>query len=94
MSWPSTLVSWDRTKEFTQDTVPPALLEEHTTPAGMWGLLRVLEGSLKFIDMETDEESVLSPKSPGFIEPGQRHRVVCEGDVRFYIEFYKDTATP
>ena len=33
---------------FTEDTLPTALQAEHTLAAGHWGVLNVLEGSLRF----------------------------------------------
>ena len=93
MDWPSTLVAYRRTDTYTEDTVPAGLLEEHNLRDGVWALLRVLEGELGFVDMEEGREGVLSPKAPGFIEPGQRHHLVLRGPVQFYLEFYRSSDT-
>jgi tellurite methyltransferase len=48
MSIPAGYVVIRRTPEFTQDTVPPALLSAHETKGGAWALIHVLEGKLRY----------------------------------------------
>lgn len=93
MAWPSTLVAYRRTEVFTEETVPESLLSEHDLNAGVWGLLRVLEGELGFVDLEEGREVVLNRAAPCFIEPQQRHRVELRGPVKFYIEYYRGADT-
>lgn len=94
MDWPSTLVAYHRTDEFTEETVPQKLLTEHDLKPGVWALLRVLEGEVGFVDLEEGREGVLTPKAPGFIEPDMRHHLTLRGPVRFYLEFYRDASSP
>ena len=94
MNWPSTLVAYHRSEEFTHETVPKSLLQEHDLKPGVWGLLRVLEGEIGFIDLDEAREGVLTSEAPGFIEPQQRHHLVVRGPVRFYVEFYRDASDP
>ena len=94
MNWPSTLVAYHRTPEFTEETVPQKLLSEHDLKPGVWALLRVLEGEIGFVDLDEAREGLLTPKAPGFIEPDQRHHLVLRGPVRFYVEFYRDASVP
>jgi tellurite methyltransferase len=37
-----------RTPEFTEATVPQGLLRDHSTKAGVWAQIRVLEGTLRY----------------------------------------------
>jgi tellurite resistance-related uncharacterized protein len=92
MDWPSTLVPYHRSDTFTEETVPDGLLREHDTKEGAWALIRVLEGELGFIDLDAGREMTLGPKSPGFIEPKQRHRIELRGPVKFYVEFFRDAS--
>jgi len=88
--WPTTLVSYHRSDEFTQDEIPDNLRESHTLKPGVWAMIRVLDGELEYTDLEADEQSILDPKHPGFVEPQVAHRVAANGAVRFYVEFFRD----
>jgi tellurite resistance-related uncharacterized protein len=90
---PSDAVPYARTADFTESTVPPALLRAHTTKAGAWGLIRVLEGRLAYRITDPrrpPKEMVLSPGGePGVVEPTILHEVEPLGKVRFYVEFLR-----
>lgn len=92
MNWPSTLVPYRRTPTFDQDSVPDNLLAGHSTRAGVWAMLRVVEGRLDFVDEESGSRLTLEPNRPGFIEPQIEHHIEIDGDVSFYIEFYRDAS--
>jgi tellurite resistance-related uncharacterized protein len=93
MSLPADLVPYRRTAEFTQDTVPAGLLRAHTTKAGAWGLIHVLEGRLAYRVTDSRRpasETVLTPDgAPGVVEPTILHEVEPLGPVRFYVEFHR-----
>jgi tellurite methyltransferase len=78
-----------RTPEFTQHTVPPALLSAHETKGGAWALIRVLEGKLRYCVEAPLSESIVEPGRPGVIQPQVPHHVEPIGPVRFYLEFYR-----
>ena len=87
-SLPSNISAYKRTPEFTRDTVPEGLLRAHSTKAGVWGRIVVLEGSLEYRILEPEVETlVLSPGEDGVVEPTMRHEVEPLGDVRFFVEF-------
>src|SRR3546814_17459197 len=44
---PADVVPYKRTPDFTEQTVPPALLREHRTKEAVWGRIVVLEGRLQ-----------------------------------------------
>ena len=45
MTLPAEVQAYRRTPEFTEATVPPALLKAHTTKDGTWALIHVLRAA-------------------------------------------------
>ena len=87
---PADVVPYQRTREFSETTVPSALKRRHTTKVGVWARICVLEGQLRYRILEPPpEEHVLTPVSPGVVEPGVPHAVEPLGEVRFYVEFLR-----
>ncbi len=76
------------TPPFTEETLPEALRREHSTKAGAWGLIRMLEGRVRlhFADNGTSEE--LTPERPGVVAPQRVHWVETMGPMRMRIEFH------
>lgn len=93
MNLPQGLHAYRRTPEFTETTIPKALLSAHTTKQGTWALIHVLEGRLAYRISDPARptcETVLSPDgAPGVIEPEILHEVEPLGPVRFYVEFHR-----
>ncbi len=88
------LAPYRRTPEFSESTLPDALRRRHTTKPGVWGLIHVLEGSLRYRILEPEpEEHVLSPGTPGVVEPEVPHEVEPLGRVRFFVEFLRRAET-
>jgi tellurite resistance-related uncharacterized protein len=87
-----------RTAEFTEATVPPGLLRAHTTKAGAWGLIHVLDGRLAYRITDPRRpvaETVLEAGGPpGVVEPTILHEVEPLGPVRFYVEFLRVSEEP
>jgi tellurite methyltransferase len=74
--------------EWTEETVPPALLRAHQVGHGTWGLLRVHSGNLRFVQLaERNHDVVLGLGSVHAIPPDTPHRIVLLGAVRFTIDF-------
>ena len=87
---PPNAVPYQRTREFSEATVPAGLLRRHTTKPGVWARIQVLEGSLRYRILEpVREEHVLSPEQPGVVEPEVPHEVEPQGPVRFFVEFLR-----
>jgi tellurite resistance-related uncharacterized protein len=92
---PPIVAPYRRTPEFTQDTVPAGLLRGHSTKAGVWGLIHVLEGRLRYrILGDAPEETVLEAGTTGVVVPQQLHEVEPLGAVRFYVEFHSEPEQP
>lgn len=77
-----TTTTWEAT------TVPAALLRAHRVATGTWGLLRVTEGSLRFVATTSPVlEVIVDASSPQPIPPEVEHHIELLGDVRFAITF-------
>lgn len=86
---PPNATAYRKTVIFNQDTVPKALLNRHTTKAESWAKICVSSGQLGYrILTESPEYHVLTPDSPGIVEPQIPHQVELRGPVEFYVEFY------
>src|SRR5262245_31132175 len=91
---PADVVPYRRTAEFSESTVPAALLQHHATKAGVWGRIHVVAGALRYRILGPEpEEHVLTPEHSGVVEPEVPHEVAPVGPVRFYVEFLKGTPT-
>jgi tellurite resistance-related uncharacterized protein len=75
------------TPVFDQDTLPAALRREHRTKAGVWGIIRVLEGKL-LLERAAGTAETLDPATPGLIVPQEPHFVTPLGAMQMQVEFY------
>lgn len=73
---------------FDQDTLPAALRSRHATKAGVWALIRVIEGRLRLSFLEPPSEVIVDRDNPGRILPGQPHFVTPLGPVTMQVDFY------
>ncbi len=87
------LKSYKTTPTFTQDSVPAGLLADHSTKEGVWGLIHVSRGKLRYCITDPrreTEERILEPGSEaGVVEPTIVHRVEPLGPVEFHVEFLR-----
>jgi len=84
----SALEPYKCTPVFDQDTLPAGLRREHRTKAGVWGIIRVLDGRLCYRVLDPISETVLDLDHPGFVLPDQPHSVEPLGAVQMQVEFY------
>jgi tellurite resistance-related uncharacterized protein len=88
---PASAISYKKTPEFTEVTVPPGLLKAHQIKAGTWGKINVTEGQLRYRILEPElEEVLLSPDVFGVVEPTVLHEVEPDGKVQFHVEFFRE----
>ena len=76
------------TPVFDQDTLPQALLSRHNTKPEVWGVIRVIEGTLTLTYLDPPSEVVLTPGNPGLIRPQQPHFVTPLGPMKMQVDFY------
>lgn len=87
---PENVAAYKRTPSFTEATVPPGLLKNHSTIEGAWAKIVIEEGSLKYtIQSDPPEQVILSPERCGIVEPRVLHQVEPLGKVVFHVEFYR-----
>jgi hemoglobin len=73
---------------FDQTHLPAALRRAHATKAGVWAVIRVLEGQVRYRIETEDHDVMLSPDVPGLVRPQEPHHVEALGAVRMQVEFY------
>lgn len=76
------------TPVFDETSLPVSLRREHRTKAGTWGIIRVLNGRLRYQLLDQNTEVILDPGHPGLILPEQPHLVEPLDRVRMQVEFY------
>lgn len=88
---PEGLVVDRTTPEFDVSSVPAGLLRAHRIAAGVWGVLRVTAGSLRFVweGDEVDGGVLLAAGDSIVIPPEAPHRVEPSGQCRFVVEFHR-----
>ena len=79
--------SYKSTPVFDETTLPAALRREHRTKAGVWGVIRVLEGEVRFV-VAGGAAKILTPDRPGLVLPDQPHHVEPLGKMRMQVDFY------
>jgi len=72
---------------FDENTLPAGLRREHRTRLGVWGVIRVLDGRLRYRVLGPASEVILEPGHPGLVLPDQ-HLVEPLGGMRMQVEFY------
>lgn len=82
------------TPEWTDQTLPDAIRHDHSTKAGTWGLLRVLEGRVRLVFHEPEKVLDVTPDHPGPIPPEAVHHVEMDGPARMRVEFYREEPNP
>jgi tellurite resistance-related uncharacterized protein len=85
---PPAAIPYERTAVFNEDTLPAGLRREHRTKPGVWGVIRVLDGRVRYRVLDPVSELILEPGHPGLVRPDQPHFVEPLGSVRIQIEFY------
>ena len=87
---PAGLTAYKQTPTFDQDNLPAGLRREHRTKAGVWALIHVVEGSLRYRIFDPPSEEILTVGTPGVVRPEQLHEVEPLGPMRMFVEFYSD----
>lgn len=83
-------VPYKVTAVWTEQTLPAAIRSAHSTKAGTWGLLRVLEGAVRLVWEDGSGSETVVPGRPGLIRPEALHHVEPLGAARMQVEFYRE----
>ena len=79
---------------FNETTLPAGLRGEHRTKAGVWGIIRVRSGRLRYRVLDPASETILDPDHPGLVLPEQPHLVEPLGAMEMQVEFYDRDPRP
>ena len=82
------------TPVFDENTLPAGLRREHRTKAGVWGIIRVLEGRVRYRVLNPISEMILVLDHPGFVLPDQPHLVEPLGAMQMRVDFYDRNPRP
>ena len=77
------------TPEFDATSTPPGLLRAHQIAEGVWGVLRVLSGTVTFVLEESGDATDIHAGCEHIIAPGVLHHVVLADDAKFLVEFHR-----
>lgn len=87
---PQGLQPYARSPEFTPETIPARLQSAHATKAGVWGLVHVLAGSVRYtLEPPRSGEVIVSAGETVVIEAQVEHHVAFVKPGRFYVEFWR-----
>ena len=86
---PPAAAPYKSTPVFDEDSLPAGLRREHRTKPGVWGVIRVLDGRLRYAVLDPASEMILEPGHPGLVLPDQPHLVEPLGPMRMQVQFYK-----
>lgn len=87
---PTSVSHYKSTQEFDENTVPMGPQRDHTTAAGVWATINVIEGQLDYCITEPSaEKHNLTPSIRVVIEPQMKHFVKLSGPVKFRVDFYR-----
>jgi tellurite resistance-related uncharacterized protein len=75
---------------FDELSLPDKLRNEHSTKAGTWGLLRVLEGEVELIFLDPPSRRLVTVDDPAPIPPKSPHFVKLTGPMKMQVEFYRE----
>jgi hemoglobin len=73
---------------FDETTLPQKLRRAHNTKAGVWAVIRVLEGQVRYVIEETGAATILTNERPGLAQPEQFHHVEPLGPMKTRVDFY------
>jgi len=75
---------------FDQETLPAGLRANHSTKAGVWGHIRVMEGRLRLTYLDPPSELLLEAGQSGVVKPEQVHFVTPLGPMKMQVDFYHE----
>ena len=87
---PNSYAPYRRTPLFTNDSIPKGLRSRHSTKKGVWGIVHVRAGSLRYqIHDPYNTETILDLDRQGVVLPEVEHEVEPIDNVEFFVEFWK-----
>ena len=92
---PADFAPYKETPLFDAESLPAALQARHETRAGVWALIQVAEGRVRYrIHAPFDSEEELAPGTPGVVLPEVPHQLELLGPVALRVEFWRRRPEP
>ena len=95
---PPGLEDYKQPATFTETTVPAGLLSDHSTKEGVWGLIEIESGQLRYLVTDPRRadrgQTLVAGGDAGIVEPTILHRVEPVGEVRFHVRFLREPTGP
>src|SRR3546814_15828961 len=89
---PEGLEPYRQTDVFTATSLPAGLRKDHCTKPGVWGLIQVAEGRLRYCVTDLRRVGVDLVRTPGSLPRGAgpmiRHHVVAPAPVPLHVQVY------
>lgn len=85
---PATVIAYRRTDEFTEHTLPAGLRRNHSTKPGVWALIHVLEGQLRYCVPDWQYDVILQAGQTDIVAPQVLHFVEPQSPLRMFVEFH------
>lgn len=82
------IVPYRSTPVFDEKSLPAALRGEHSTKAGVWGVICVLEGRMRLDYADPPSTRLLEAGEAGLCAPQRVHSVAPLGPMRMRVDFY------
>lgn len=87
---PANFEAYGRSPDFTSENLPAKLRSAHSTKAGTWGLLHVLEGKILYqLEAPYSGSALVAAGERVVIESEVPHHVEFVEPGRFFVEFYR-----
>lgn len=87
---PQGLESYARSPDFTPETLPAKLQSAHSTKAGTWGLLHVLQGEVLYqLEAPRSGKRAVRAGQTVVIEPQVQHFVSFTAPGKMFVEFFR-----
>ena len=87
-------VPYKSTPVFDETSLPQAIRNAHNTKAGVWGLVRVLDGEVRLVFHDPPREVCVMPGNPEPIPPTAWHHVEVMGPMRMQVDFFREPPLP
>ena len=89
LALPEGVVLVRTTELFTVDSLPAGLRRAHRVAEGVWGVLVVHAGEVRFVAEATGEARTVAAGQRQVIEPGLLHHVELSDDAEMAVEFHR-----
>ncbi len=92
---PTGFEAYARSPDFTPGNLPSRLQAAHSTKAGTWALLHVLEGKILYqLEAPYEGEQLAAAGEKVVIEAQVPHHVMFIEPGRIFVEFYRAVDSP